>query len=609
MAPYRLISTMVAFCVARSSKDFCVRPECFRYIAIGSDLRNLKPSALTLFQTTPKELGRSARVVLCLLIVLSGSGLITCDTCMFPNRWTGSWFQKGTQDPIRIYNGTISNKGTCREVEGDKFLIENTLEKCYRCVVLHEKHINVLQYKETYCSSNPHHHSLETLCSEINGDALLYSMFRFNTPPVPCPFRGSFSFSYSRGHGECAYPASSIDSCTEVSHLLLRFQACADVMGSESRVEELVCLATWKEGSTRYLVGKLEHRVAKADEDKFRCFVYEQTEDGAGYQVAQSGDATCDGLFTANEGSRTMQLRRADHTQERCHYPKWFTIHSHWRGLDGRLAYDISEKNGSFSVSNATTGVTVKIVVCTRETTFHSNTYAQYVVHITSGCNSGYACLRLHKRAPHHVVEIQTSSVLYTQASEACNGLSFDYSPSEMVTLTTLSSGSLDCPIAGIFLMEGGHHHFARLISQDEEHHPPCSGTATLKSGCSASDKMELLQQCPAENKVKSFQCRGSWEENGTNYIIATAVGTRRHVCFAYSGNDKVLHFSGSTESCLRNIQLGREGAIALNGTKKGLCSTTSSATGVRDIQYYSRNVLIFVTCVIALLATLFCTR
>lgn len=38
-------------------------------------------------------------------------------------------------------------------------------------------------------------------------------------------------------------------------------------------VEELVCLAIWKEGSTRYLVGKLEHRVAKADEDKFRCFV------------------------------------------------------------------------------------------------------------------------------------------------------------------------------------------------------------------------------------------------------------------------------------------------------------------------------------------------
>ncbi|GIY41873.1 uncharacterized protein CEXT_636151, partial [Caerostris extrusa] len=109
------------------------------------------------------------------------------------------------------------------------------LEKCYRCVVLHEKHINVLQYKESHCSSTLHHQGLETLCAEINGDALLYSMFRFNTPAVPCPFKGSFVFNYSRGHGECANPPSTVDSCTDDSHLLLRFQACADVIGSESR--------------------------------------------------------------------------------------------------------------------------------------------------------------------------------------------------------------------------------------------------------------------------------------------------------------------------------------------------------------------------------------
>lgn len=30
---------------------------------------------------------------------------------------------------------------------------------------------------------------------------------------------------------------------------------------------------------------------------------------------------------------------------------------------------------------------------------------------------------------------------------------------------------------------------------------------------------------------VVAFQCRGSWEENGTNYVIATAVGSRKHLC------------------------------------------------------------------------------
>lgn len=40
-------------------------------------------------------------------------------------------------------------------------------------------HINFQFFSLTaYCSPNPAHQQLETLCTEINGDALLYSMFR-----------------------------------------------------------------------------------------------------------------------------------------------------------------------------------------------------------------------------------------------------------------------------------------------------------------------------------------------------------------------------------------------------------------------------------------------
>lgn len=81
-------------------------------------------------------------------------------------------------------------------------------------------------------------------------------------------------------------------------------------------MEELQCLAVWKEGSSRYLVGNVNHSHATSNEDRFRCFVYEktsmtsETSDGVDYRVAQSGDATCNGLFSATEGSRTMTLTR-----------------------------------------------------------------------------------------------------------------------------------------------------------------------------------------------------------------------------------------------------------------------------------------------------------
>jgi len=65
-------------------------------------------------------------------------------------------------------------------------------------------------------------------------------MFRVDATPVECPFKGPLSFTYNRGHGECRSPVSSIDSCTEESRLLLRYQACPDVHGTESTGKEAV---------------------------------------------------------------------------------------------------------------------------------------------------------------------------------------------------------------------------------------------------------------------------------------------------------------------------------------------------------------------------------
>lgn len=101
--------------------------------------------------------------------------------------------------------------------------------------------------------------TLQNLCEQIPGDANLYSMFKVDAEPVKCPlkgklfylsnkiewqhvinkkinhsFKGPFTFTYNRGHGECKSPVSNIESCTEDSRLLLSFQACPDVSGTES---------------------------------------------------------------------------------------------------------------------------------------------------------------------------------------------------------------------------------------------------------------------------------------------------------------------------------------------------------------------------------------
>ena len=96
-------------------------------------------------------------------------------------------------------------------------------------------------------------------------------------------------------------------------------------------VEELECLALWKEGSSRYLVGLVQYPHPASLEDRFRCFAYEKgnrfgVSDGMTigwtnqstseldrviFRVAQSGDATCLGL-TPYEGSKTLTLHRGE---------------------------------------------------------------------------------------------------------------------------------------------------------------------------------------------------------------------------------------------------------------------------------------------------------
>lgn len=55
--------------------------------------------------------------------------------------------------------------------------------------------------------------------------------------------------------------------------------SCRNVKVNEifnASVEELTCLATWKDGNSRYLVGLVSHHHAVSNEERYRCFVYEK---------------------------------------------------------------------------------------------------------------------------------------------------------------------------------------------------------------------------------------------------------------------------------------------------------------------------------------------
>ncbi|XP_028162541.1 uncharacterized protein LOC114354378 [Ostrinia furnacalis] len=543
--------------------------------------------------------------------------------CTFPPRWHGRWFQSGVIQPIIIEGDRLSNKGKCVSSEGDKFLIVDE-KGCYRCVVMHEKHQNVLQYKETFCYRRD---ALPHLCTLITGDALLYSMFRENADPVDCPLKGPFSFTYNRGHGDCKSPVSSIESCTEDSRLLLNYQACPDVHGSESTVEELECLATWKEGSLRFLVGKLHHNHATSNEDRYRCFVYEKTNGiasgsaakdgpsapgGVEYRVAQSGDATCNGLFSATEGSRTMALKRVS-VRFNCQFPSWMTFSHTWHTLDFSSNYTFYQRNATLRISNQT-GADIKVYCVNVKASSPSGNSVALVAHWQHHCVSRYVCVVLYRRDT-YIAELQRGAPT-ARPDEACSPHHFNAVTAPYVTLVASNPESKECPYPGKYSIQNSRqqrdvrsldriHRSKResilerrvngtrlfnfnvrnmseeaiLRSRRQAEDYACSSSySRLEVGCNSAKNMEFYSTCENRELVTAYTCHGGWYENGVSFVVTTPVtrdstAARRYCFVSQDTRGGALGVARSPNNCER----GAHQSMVFDATATGECHDQSN--------------------------------
>lgn len=567
--------------------------------------------------------------------------------CQFRKTWQGHWFQSGVPGLILINSTHIESKGECYEVQGDKYLVYDKSDNCYRCLVLHAKHPSVLQYKETYCEAKE---SLAEICSRIVGDAALFSMFRKypEVKPIECPFKSApFTFGYNRGTGDCSYPVSRAESCTDDSRLVLKYQACPDVPSTESNVEELICLATWKEGSTKYLIGKIaqgNRRSLTSDEDQYRCFIYQRgKEDGKiVYNIAQSGDATCSGLQSSTEGSRTMKFTIVDDQHKRCRFPEWITTHHTWVSLDHHKTYKFAQKNATLKILDDETTKTIKVhqtfpqsqfafqdfgfesedqkkqssemrLVCHGILQQLDNKQVQIVAHITAGCDSGYVCMIFYKRDS-NIMEIQQSGTFFENPDDACS----DFDPTKIphITLVAPTLHTKKCPHLGRYsfseptaLLDKRKRREQPDDLNTNKAEPDCISNEyeSLSVGCSRSHEMEFKSTCPSQSN--SYACHGSWEEDGVSYVITTPLTstkksthqdtTLRH-CFIFQLSDKpeeaviegglgkssgppILRISKISESCHRDVVPGIDGNMAFNFTSNGTCeqSTTDNASSI----------------------------
>ncbi|XP_053982223.1 uncharacterized protein LOC128892926 [Hylaeus anthracinus] len=500
--------------------------------------------------------------------------------CEFPAQWKGRWFESGNVELVTVNGSIMTSKGVCIDKEDDKFLIHDTAEKCHRCIVMHMKHSNVLQYKEAYCMINLPKPSLSATCSALRSDASLISLFRTGAAPMPCPFKGPLEFTYTFGDAECSSPVSTAETCTQESRLLLRYQACANVMSSESMDMELECFATWKEGSTHNLVARLHAARKTNDEDSYRCFIYQQTSNNS-WNLAQSGDAACTG-FSVNDAARTYKMKQKSQT-EYCKYPSWVVDNKLWLALDRIASRLLTSPHNLTIIDRKETRLVCHSIVSINDRRSHHDmnpdreNQVMYIAKATLDCNNGYVCLMFHRRDD-HIIEMQLSE-WSQQPDDVCNSSTFNSHSTPYTTFITSDPMNRHCPNLGRYEIVSVIHSHTNENADDilgVDGEPNMANVAEVQDvrvtstpfpgrcrygsvrrldiGCKRPDRMEFATSCSDEAPSEYF-CHGTWIENDTAYLVAsTDVG---RYCLVYSASaaatgSRELSVTGHLASCPR---------------------------------------------------------
>jgi len=417
------------------------------------------------------------------------------DTCILPGSWSGLWFESGVRGSISINTSTMIHKGKCvkKLKHSSQFIFRNSKEgNCLRCLSIHQKHANVLQYKESKCITE--RKNFKDICRTISVDEPLKSLFRVNASGVNCPIHGTYSYSYSRGHGLCSYPLSSLHQCSDKSRLVFSYQACVDIKGSQSQTEQAHCIADWKEGSTYYFVAQMNSsHVTTADmESSFRCFVYKEIH--SGYLLAQSAEAKCN-LYTATEGYRTMSLKRLKQDGSTCHFPGWFTAHRRYHSLTYSNAYQLNKAGTALTLETVGSQETAKLECLNVKS--ETNSTALFTVQSVRNCSVGFHCMQVVKKTA-NIFSIKIGR-LSPNNEDACHTQLFFDNTNPTTTITTAHLHSSSCPLTGNYALRNNN------VSSN------CSNQVTLSSGCHSSHKMKLTASCLKD--IEEYSCHGNWEE------------------------------------------------------------------------------------------------
>ncbi|KAK7603866.1 hypothetical protein V9T40_003865 [Parthenolecanium corni] len=266
------------------------------------------------------------------------------ESCNIPQVIRGQWFslERGEEILTEFGSNVMSNKGRCVNFQEENrvnytFVFLNNRNKCYSCVKIFVRTINVLEKIESGCVTLliGEHPTINTVCKSMKQDQQLVTLFSENFVPVNCrsSIEGVWQFAYQdryRFTGECSHPEAQIKSCQKAGAQFLitnqkfnvTYKSCPGMSGTFNGVVEYTCLGDWLVDKNHFfaVVNSKESR----KDSKYRCFLKNRDDDE---YIGVSNTAECNTLKSVDNSPVRLHVSpiKSENVDPGCTLPANFT--------------------------------------------------------------------------------------------------------------------------------------------------------------------------------------------------------------------------------------------------------------------------------------------
>ncbi|CAF3716634.1 unnamed protein product [Rotaria sordida] len=466
-----------------------------------------------------------------------------------PTAWLGLWYQRGMNSLLEITIDHIQTKGLCLDVlpVQQYYLFTDRPNRCTRCLVFIQRHINLLQYRESECSDAEDLSSITSCPNMIAPDAALYTLHRNNSKPQLCPIQPPFLLTNLIKDSSICYQSISssyINECANDNQFHLYLTPCLSYQPTLDL--QFICVGTWIEDFHTYFVARiLSHSTKRQRNHKnnqYACFRFlTKQKSSSSLSLSMATDDSCRDLYSKHMSTvMTLTSKNRQITNEStqyCIFPnkfqsyEWYSINETIRMIIKNTDIELIEINKRFHCY---------------ETINLEKSINVYRIQTFTNCHIKEECLRIIQRT-NNVIELYT----FTLSNEKnCYNLNNDNYNLYLTFFTKSFTLSNPCP-----------NYINDLLFQSNINFDLQRKTFHISVDCDNKPKLTISQNkkdLQRRSITELDTCLASWQSNDplTTYFIAQSKHSNTFYCLSFQLTNQIIIRNNRNDCSFENYEV-----------------------------------------------------